>query len=1061
MKTHSKIRFFTPPGSSLFWALAAASVSVAQSVTPESPLPVAREESIILSPFEVTASTDMGYEATETLAGSRVNTPLKDVATQINVMTREFLEDLAITNLDDAMQYSLNTETRFESIDVTDNAIGQADSLFVVGSGQGGRTRGLSAPNNSHDFFDTFVRMDSYNTERFTFASGPNSILFGNSSPAGTIDTTFKRAQTRRSGLEISNRMNASTSSRRFSFDYNQPVIAGKLAVRIAALTDHDNSWRKPGFYAQDRFYATLTCTPIKRVTFRAYSENGDFNQQPVKNTLVQDHVTPWINAGRPLYDNGLGKTLPSATTNPPINPSLRKPNAVVRPIISYDANGFLGFPITGQANMALTVGPVDTTPAPNNFERSILDQSIYPYDRNFNGELSQSKYRSWVRGGMVEINPFKTLFIEAAFNEEKMRSRGIEFMDGRVHELNADPNMYLNDRVTPNPMVGRFYVEDAIAGVNNAAVKGYGHKKQRRVSLSYELNFEDRTNWQKWLGSHRFAFLLDNLQSKLVREQSLLLSTPNFNPPVPGTYSFVTTDLNSQRPGFRYYINPEKGDWTVKLPFDPMQDGVITQPGWVDANGKQVYLGSFDPSVPANAPSAARNRVDSAAFVTQSYLLNRRLVFSYGRRRDAVDIFGDPSLQANWNFDRFVDTVNWETLRSEVPINTVKSIVVHPASWISLSYSESTTQQVRTEVVRNLDGSIADTGSGTGKDYGLTLRWRNWLSVRLNKYENVGVGNASALRNATPTATENNLGPQIKQTVAALERGFQTGAPDFNAARPQTVPPSTLSQRFAYYQEDLAKLTQPYDAIGSVMSNRYEVLSDSLAKGYELTLIGNPTPNWRISVTGAKNTAMESNIGGQFWDFIKERLPLWGAPENLDRYLPQTTASGNTNNYRTFRQVLAVAAQNWNYIRLSEGRLNNNIRKYRFTATTRYGFQQGALKGSFIGASYAWRSAAAVGYPITTITDNPFLLPGIAGSALNVSDLNRPYFGGALTNLDAFLGYNRRLGGKTNWRIQINVRNVLNKNDPIVQRVLTTGEGAIYTVQDPRAIIITNTFSF
>ena len=172
----------------------------------------------------------MGYEATETLAGSRLNTSLKDVATQINVMTPEFLQDLAITTLDDAMQYSLNTENRFEAVDVGNpSGLGTSDTLNVIGEGEG-RTRSLAAPNKSHDFLDTFMRMASANTERFTLASGPNAILFGNSGPAGSIDTTFKRAEPGRRFYEISNRL-SSTDSVRFTVDLNQPIVKNRLAL--------------------------------------------------------------------------------------------------------------------------------------------------------------------------------------------------------------------------------------------------------------------------------------------------------------------------------------------------------------------------------------------------------------------------------------------------------------------------------------------------------------------------------------------------------------------------------------------------------------------------------------------------------------------------------------------------------------------------------------------------------------------------------------------------------------------------------------------------------------
>lgn len=1055
----------------------AASLLTAQSVPPsESIRPLAgNDATIVLSPFEVTVSSDTGYAATETLAGSRLKTDLKDVATQVNVMTKEFMEDLAITNLDDAMQYSLNTETRFETIDVGNpNGMGREDTTEVIGGGQGGRTRGLSAPNNSHDFFDTFVRMDSYNTERFTFASGPNSILFGNSSPSGTIDTTFKRARTHRQSFEMSTRA-TTTGSVRFSAGLNQPIVKNKLALRVDGLTDRNKDWRKPAFFNQDRLYGALTYTPFKWITLRAYHENGRFHQAAAKNTLLQDHVTPWLQAGKPMFDNGAGRTLLSPTTNPILNPALRRPNAPVRAVVSYDGNGFLGFPIVQQANMALGTGYNDLLPAPNNLERSIVNPGIYPFNRNYSGDASQARFFTWVRGASAEINPFKNFYIEAAFNEEQSRSRSAEFMDGRAHQLQVDPNLYLNDRITPNPMAGRYYVENAVGGVNTQGSKNFGTKEQQRLSFSYELNFEERKGWTRWLGLHRAAVLLDRLESTLVREISLL----RVSPAAVGSYSFLANAGNAELPIFRYYLDPAKSDWSIRLPFDPLRDGVFTQPGWVDANGKQVYAGTFDPAVGANTPTTARNRVASSSFVTQSYFLDRRVVLSYGRRRDAVDIIADPAPRANWNFDALLDTIDWQTIRHETPVNTSKSIVLHPLRWISLNYAETTSQQVRTQVVRDPDGTIAPTGSGIGKDYGITLRLNNWFSVRINKYENSGLGNSSAVANsATPTTAQGSLGPQIKQTVAALERSIQVNAPDFNPAQPMVAPPSTLSPRFSFYQHDLARVTQPTAAIGNEISNRYTINSGSVAKGYELTLIANPTSNWRIAVTGAKNSAFESNIGGQWWDFIRERLPIWGAAANLAggatpaaqlnaigvprNVVAQTAGSGNSVNYRTYAQVLPVAMANWNYIRLAEGRLNNNIRKYRFTGTTRYAFSRGAMKGLFLGGNFTWRSPAAVGYPIINSSANEFPLAGISTSAVSVSDVNRPYWGGALTSLDGFLGFSRRImQGKVMWRTQVNVRNLLDRDTLLVQRVSTDGVGVNFTPQEPRSVILTNSFSF
>lgn len=55
-------------------------------------------------------SRDVGYQAENTLAGSRLNTSLRDTASSVSVFTREFLDDLAITDVRELVQYSMNAE---------------------------------------------------------------------------------------------------------------------------------------------------------------------------------------------------------------------------------------------------------------------------------------------------------------------------------------------------------------------------------------------------------------------------------------------------------------------------------------------------------------------------------------------------------------------------------------------------------------------------------------------------------------------------------------------------------------------------------------------------------------------------------------------------------------------------------------------------------------------------------------------------------------------------------------------------------------------------------------
>ena len=63
-----------------------------------------------MSPFTVEFDEIEGYQATNTLAGSRLKTPLRDVGSAISVMTEQFFEDTAATDAATALSYGLNTE---------------------------------------------------------------------------------------------------------------------------------------------------------------------------------------------------------------------------------------------------------------------------------------------------------------------------------------------------------------------------------------------------------------------------------------------------------------------------------------------------------------------------------------------------------------------------------------------------------------------------------------------------------------------------------------------------------------------------------------------------------------------------------------------------------------------------------------------------------------------------------------------------------------------------------------------------------------------------------------
>src|SRR5204863_2217254 len=97
----------------------------AEPVKPAVPTPT-KDEVLELSPFTVNTSRDVGYAAENTLAGSRLNAPLRDTAGSVSVFTREFLDDLAITDIKELVQYSVNAE-----MNTNENQAGNAQNPVV------------------------------------------------------------------------------------------------------------------------------------------------------------------------------------------------------------------------------------------------------------------------------------------------------------------------------------------------------------------------------------------------------------------------------------------------------------------------------------------------------------------------------------------------------------------------------------------------------------------------------------------------------------------------------------------------------------------------------------------------------------------------------------------------------------------------------------------------------------------------------------------------------------------------------------------------------------------
>ena len=216
------------------------------------------EEVYELSPFEVTTDEDTGYAATSTLAGSRLNTELKDLASAISVVTEQFMQDTGSKKLEDILIYTTNTEIAGIGGNFYGGSSGDRNTEYrdrlLSEPHRATRVRGLNTADLAREYFASDLPMDWYNTTRIDIQRGPNSILFGLGSPAGIINNTLKTPN-------LSEQANwaefvvSSYGSHREVLDIDVPILKDTLGIRVIGLNDQRKYRREPTFNDDRRIY--------------------------------------------------------------------------------------------------------------------------------------------------------------------------------------------------------------------------------------------------------------------------------------------------------------------------------------------------------------------------------------------------------------------------------------------------------------------------------------------------------------------------------------------------------------------------------------------------------------------------------------------------------------------------------------------------------------------------------------------------------------------------------------------------------------------------------------
>lgn len=159
------------------------SAGVQAQTTAPTEAPSADDEVVRLDAFTVSTNRDVGYRATNSIAGTRTNTPIKDVPLNIQVFTKDLAEDLLIKNQVDFEAYNASLVAggtdRF-----SDNHIQQPYQNFLF--------RGFRQNWGLRDGIREYDPVDTQGLARVEVVKGPAAALYGLAYPGGVMQNISK-----------------------------------------------------------------------------------------------------------------------------------------------------------------------------------------------------------------------------------------------------------------------------------------------------------------------------------------------------------------------------------------------------------------------------------------------------------------------------------------------------------------------------------------------------------------------------------------------------------------------------------------------------------------------------------------------------------------------------------------------------------------------------------------------------------------------------------------------------------------------------------------------------
>ena len=241
-----------------------------------------------------------------------------------------------------------------------------------------------------------------------------------------------------------------------------------------------------------------------------------------------------------------------------------------------------------------------------------------------------------------------------------------------------------------------------------------------------------------------------------------------------------------------------------------------------------------------------------------------------------------------------------------------------------------------------------------------------------------------------------------------------------------------------------------------------HQTTVDNLSKGVEIELSLQPTRNWNLTLNYSHVNATHENIDPAMQTFISQVTGFMNGPAGqLRMWCNQCTGTGNQEGTDWNNSIVAP----WTVQLNDQGHAAPEVAPWRLNLVTTYSFDRGPIKGWFVGGALRMEAARILGYHydpnfvnVNSTDPNYAAVTAVTHGGLNV---NEPFYGSTDTHVDAWLGYSRKIYRNVNWRIQLNLQNVGEKDHLVAAGIEPDGSYALERIQLGMGWRLENSFDF